>query len=167
MSQSALIELFHGKGAHVDPVACVADLSADAAARTIPGFPHSTWQLLAHINYWMDYETRRIDGQTPQYPAHASESWPAAAAPPSDADWKSEIARFQSLLQRSVQIAKSDPATLSREVPRAHQQQNDKSSTVAALLWQTMVHNSYHIGQIAMIRRCLNLWPPPAGGDSW
>jgi len=32
MSQRALIELLRGKGAHVDPVACVEDVSAELAA---------------------------------------------------------------------------------------------------------------------------------------
>jgi uncharacterized damage-inducible protein DinB len=167
MSQAALIELLRGKGAHVDPVACVEDLSAKGASGTIAGFPHSIWQLLGHMNYWMDYETQRINGGAPHYPEHASESWPAQAAPSTEADWKSEVARFRSLLERQEQIGKSDPAMLSREIPRAHQQQSGKSSTVGALIWQTLVHNSYHTGQIAMIRRSLGLWPPARGGDSW
>jgi uncharacterized damage-inducible protein DinB len=28
-------------------------------------------------------------------------------------------------------------------------------------------HNSYHLGQIVLIRRMLGAWPPPGGGDSW
>jgi len=40
-------------------------------------------------------------------------------------------------------------------------------STVGAILWQLASHNSYHTGQIATIRRCLNAWPPKAGGDTW
>jgi uncharacterized damage-inducible protein DinB len=167
MSQAALIELFRGRGAHVDPTACVEDLSAEAAARTIPGFPHSIWQLLSHMNYWINYETRRIDGGTPHYPQHASESWPAEPAPPSDSAWKAEVARFRSLIELQTQLAQSDSAALSREIPRAHEQQTGKSSTVGALLWQTLVNNSYHTGQIAMIRRCIGLWPPASGGDSW
>jgi uncharacterized damage-inducible protein DinB len=35
------------------------------------------------------------------------------------------------------------------------------------VLWQTLVHNSYHFGQIAMLRRVLGAWPPRGGGDSW
>jgi uncharacterized damage-inducible protein DinB len=167
MSQSALVELLRGKGAHVDPLACLEDLPTEAASRTIPAFPHSIWQLLSHMNYWMDYEIRRIDGSTPHYPQHAAESWPAQAAPPTDADWQAEIERFGSLLERQAQIAQSDPAVLLREIPRAHEQQAGKSSNVGALLWQTVVHNSYHTGQIAMIRRALGRWPPSRGGDSW
>jgi len=43
----------------------------------------------------------------------------------------------------------------------------NRSSSVAAVLWQTLVHNSYHIGQVAMLRRSLNASPPNGGGDCW
>ena len=36
-----------------------------------------------------------------------------------------------------------------------------------AVLWQTLVHNSYHIGQVVILRRALGIWPPRGGGDSW
>ena len=73
MSQRALTELFRGKGAHVDPVACVEDISAEVAARQVAGVPHSIGQLVFHMNYWMDYELRRIRGERPAYPEHNSE----------------------------------------------------------------------------------------------
>ena len=81
MTQRALAELLHGKGAHADPIACVEDLSAELAARRVEGFPHSVGQLVFHMNYWMDYELRRIRGETPKYPEHSLESFPAAALP--------------------------------------------------------------------------------------
>ena len=28
-------------------------------------------------------------------------------------------------------------------------------------------HVSYHVGQIALLRRMMNAWPPPGGGDTW
>src|SRR5579862_7840173 len=80
MSQ-VLVELLHGKGAHVDPIACVEDLSAELAAKHVPGFPHSISQLVFHMNYWMSYELRRIRGERPQYPQHAAESFPTEDAP--------------------------------------------------------------------------------------
>ncbi len=61
----ALTELLHGKGAHADPMACIEDLSAELAARHVEGFPHSIGQLVFHMNYWMDYELRRIRGEKP------------------------------------------------------------------------------------------------------
>jgi len=63
MSSTALAELLRGKGAHADPLACVEDLSADLAARQVADFPHAIGQLVFHMNYWMDYELRRIRGR--------------------------------------------------------------------------------------------------------
>jgi hypothetical protein len=53
MGDTTLRELIYGKGAHVDPVACVEDIPAELAARTVAGYPHSIWQIVEHMNYWM------------------------------------------------------------------------------------------------------------------
>jgi len=72
----ALTELLRGKGAHVDPIACVEDVPAELATRRLAGFPHSIADLVFHMNYWMAYELKRIQGKKPKYPDHASESFP-------------------------------------------------------------------------------------------
>jgi uncharacterized damage-inducible protein DinB len=167
MLEATLIELLHGKAAHADPIACVEDLSVNLAGRTIHGFPHSIWQLLSHMNYWMHYELQRIEGTAPAYPEHASGSWLPNTAPPNEAAWREAIARFRKLIDASIRLAQSDPASLSRQVAPAHAQQSQHSSSVYAILWQLVAHNSYHTGQIATIRRCLGAWPPTAGGDTW
>ena len=41
------------------------------------------------------------------------------------------------------------------------------AGTLEAVLWQMVAHTSYHVGQIAMVRRVLGVWPPRGGGDSW
>jgi uncharacterized damage-inducible protein DinB len=167
MPEPTLIELLYGRGAHANPVACVEDVSAELASRLVDGFPHSIWQLVSHMNYWMDYELERIRGEAPPYPEHAAGSWPVSAAPPSDTHWKQAVSDFADLIGKLAALAESDPEILSREVPATHAQQAKQSSSVRAVLWQTMAHNSYHVGQIAMIRRCLGSWPPSGGGDTW
>ena len=87
MSSRALTELLRGKGAHADPIACVEDLSAELAARHIEGFPHSIGELVFHMNYWMDYELRRIRGEKPAYPEHNSESFPSVRSSADAEDW--------------------------------------------------------------------------------
>jgi uncharacterized damage-inducible protein DinB len=42
-----------------------------------------------------------------------------------------------------------------------------KTETVLDVLWQMVAHNSYHIGQVAMLRRAFGAWPPASGGDTW
>jgi uncharacterized damage-inducible protein DinB len=41
------------------------------------------------------------------------------------------------------------------------------ASSLAAVLWQTAVHNSYHLGQIVLLRQRLSIWPPETGSDTW
>jgi len=166
MSQPALIELLHGKGAHADPVACVEDLSAELAARQVAGFPHSIGQLVFHMNYWMEYELRRIRGERPEYPEHSVESFPAA--PPADAaEWDRLRGRFAGLLDEYTALAKSSRRELDRAIETVHEGDTKVAGTLEAVLWQMVAHNSYHTGQIAIIRRALGAWPPRGGGDAW
>jgi uncharacterized damage-inducible protein DinB len=167
MSSRALIELLRGKGAHVDPVACVEDLSADLAAKQVEGFPHSIGQLVFHLNYWMDYDLRRIRGENPKYPEHNSESFPFPSTPIDAQEWDRLREEFSTLLRATAELANSSREELDREIEPTHPSHKERAASLEAALWQLVVHNSYHIGQIAMIRRVLGVWPPRAGGDSW
>lgn len=167
MSQRALTELLRGKGAHADPLACVEDISADLAARQVTGFPHSIGQLVFHMNYWMDYELRRIRGQRPVYPEHNSESFPPAPAPVDAQEWERFRAQLVTLLSEYVRLAQSPRAELDRQIETRDEGDKKVAGTLEAVLWQMVAHNSYHTGQIAMMRRALGAWPPRGGGDSW
>jgi hypothetical protein len=35
------------------------------------------------------------------------------------------------------------------------------------VVWQTIVHNSHHLGQVVLLRRPIGAWPPARGGDTW
>jgi uncharacterized damage-inducible protein DinB len=172
MGDTTLRELVYGKGAHVDPVACVEDISAELAARTVAGYPHSIWQIVEHMNYWMDYELAKIAGENPRYPDKAIESWPVHPNPATesrvaDEQWQATTRRFTDLLARLARLAESDSAALARKVQNVGSPQSPRETTVHAMLWQIMAHNSYHAGQIALLRRQSGAWPPERGGDTW
>jgi uncharacterized damage-inducible protein DinB len=167
MPSHELTELLHGKGAHADPVACVEDLSPELAARQVAGFPHSIGQLVFHMNYWMDYELRRIRRERPAYPEHSSESFPPPPSPIDAQEWDRLQKRFSSARDEFSALAKSSPEELQRQVESAHAGDAKLAGTLEAVLWQMVAHNSYHTGQIAMMRRVLGAWPPRGGGDSW
>lgn len=166
-STRPLVELLRGRGAHTDPVACIADLAAEPAGRLVAGSPHSIWQLVFHLNFWMGYDLRRVRGEAPPYPAHSAESFPPDPAPRDADKWRQAVARFKALIDEHVALAQSGPEVLEREVPPTHPSHTERASTVLAVLWQTVAHNSYHIGQIALLRRALGAWPPAGGGDTW
>jgi uncharacterized damage-inducible protein DinB len=165
MSDTTLRELVYGKGAHVDPLACVEDIAAALATRTVSGYPHSIWQIVEHMNYWMEYEVRRIAGKRPSYPEHAIESWPANPDPAREKQWQTARQRFGDLLGQLATLANSDIASLDKIV--SPDKPSSQPPTVCTILQQIIVHNSYHVGQIAMLRRQFDEWPPQRGGDSW
>jgi uncharacterized damage-inducible protein DinB len=167
MPNPAITELLRGKGAHVDPFACVEDISCEVAARTIEGFPHSIGQLVFHMNYWMDYELRRIRGERPRYPEHSAESFPARPSPHDAADWDALKTHFVRLLADYASLADSSPREMRRQIDSARQEDTKRSGTLEAVCWQMVAHNSYHTGQIVTLRQALGVWPPPGGGDSW
>jgi uncharacterized damage-inducible protein DinB len=167
MPEPAAFELLYGKGAHANSIACVEGLPLDLASRQVPGFPHSIWQILFHLNYWIDYDLRRIRGERPAYPDHAAESWPQNPTPADEEEWRQEVSRFTALLGDVAVLANAGPERLKQEVEAMHPAHGVQSSSTLAVLWQTVVHNSYHLGQIAMLRRALGAWPPPGGGDTW
>jgi uncharacterized damage-inducible protein DinB len=161
-----LTELLHGRGAHADPLACVEDISADVAAKQIAGFPHSIAQLVFHMNYWMDYELKRIRGERPEYPEHNAESFPASSFM-NDGDWDRLRREFAGFFAEFTQLAGSPRAELERQIESIHAADQKVASTLEAVITQMIAHNSYHVGQIAMIRRALGTWPPRGGGDTW
>ena len=167
MSDLVLTQLLYGTGSHVNPLACVEDVSSDLSGRRIEGYPHSIFQTVGHMNYWMNYELQRIRGEAPAYPTHAAESWPANASPVSESEWKETIARFRNLLGEFTALAKSTPDVLARTVVHANANQAGQASSVEAVIWQMVTHNSYHVGQIALLRRAFGAWPPKGGGDTW
>ena len=167
MRNTTLRELLRGKRAHADPLACVEDVPLALAGQTVDGYPHSIFQIVGHLNYWMDYEIRRMAGEPTLYPQHAIESWPPSATPENEERWREAIARFGGLLGKLEELASAGEEVLDRVVRGNHPVQESESSSVEAVLWQTLVHNSYHIGQVALLRRCLGAWPPRLGGDSW
>ena len=167
MSDRTLRELVYGKGAHVDPVACVEDVSPELATQTVANYPHSIWQILEHMNYWMDHELTKIAGGNRAYPDHAIESWPAHPTPATEEKWKAVTGRFTSFLAQLASLAESDSEGLDRLVPIAGSPGAPRSSSVRTLLMQIVAHNTYHAGQIALLRRQAGAWPPRRGGDTW
>ena len=160
-------QLLRGKGAHADPIAILADVPASAAGRVMEGYPHSIWQMVGHMNYWMQYELDRIAGKRPHYPEHAIESWPAEVAPRDDAEWRDARANLAARIDLLSALSESSAEILKAPVDSMHPKEEPRSTSVESVLWQIMVHNSYHVGQIAMLMRTFGLWPPRTGTDTW
>jgi uncharacterized damage-inducible protein DinB len=163
MPNRTLQDLLRGRGAHVDPVACVEGLSAELAGRRLPGAEHTIWQLVWHMNYWIRYELSSLDGPEAPYPAHASESWPEAPAPLTPDAWEAEVTRFRAGVEHLSTWARR--AVLDGQGAKVVH--GARGETVQDVLWQMAAHNSYHTGQVALLRRAFGAWPPAGGADTW
>jgi uncharacterized damage-inducible protein DinB len=166
VEQQVMRELIRGKGAHADALACVEGVSPDLAGRLVLAFPNSIFGLVWHMGYWMDYEEARIRGQAPPYPEHAAESWPPSPAPRDQAEWTQAVARFSTGLVTLDRLAALPAPEAERKVALTSGATN-QGDTVRDIVWQTLVHNSYHLGQVVVLRQALGAWPPKAGSDTW
>ncbi|MHB1326747.1 MAG: DinB family protein [Gemmatimonadales bacterium] len=150
---SPLSDLIHGRGVHVDPIRCVEDLTREVAAQPVPDLPHTVWQVLGHMNYWIDWGLKRIEGVETGL-ENEQASWPTVAGLDDDLAWQHEIGFFRTNLDQLATLADARASTLSRILDRGTGQ------TVEGILWELVLHNSYHLGQIVQLRRILHAWPP-------
>jgi hypothetical protein len=120
------------------------------------------------MSFWMDNELQRMAGDAPPYPAHAALGWPPNDAPPDALEWSETVARFSRQLAELGRLAEAGPEVGGRAVPITSEAGHaNQGATVEDVVWQTIVHNSHHLGQLVLLRRLIGAWPPPQGGDTW
>jgi len=165
--QQPLLELLEGKGAHANPLGCTEDLSAALARRRPEGHPCSVWEVVLHLNYWMEYDLKRVRGAPHPYPSHAADSWPPLPPESAKESWQQAVAQFAALLRDWQALCRVELESLMRPAVATRPAHSEQASSVLALVIQTIAHNSYHVGQIVLVRRALGAWPSKRGGDTW
>lgn len=77
-------------------------------------------------------------------------------SPQSADEWQETVERFERGL-----------GELSRHVEDADLHAPIRKKKPAEILQVTAAHNSYHLGQIVLLRQLIGAWPPAAGGFTW
>lgn len=152
----ALQHALSGQGSHVATVTVFDGLDWKAAGARPRNAPHSVYQLLWHMAYWQEWGLKWLDGKRPTVPKHASGSWPDDPAPPGRQAWTSEVRRFRAGLKRLEKHA----GDVDRLPKRG-------KLTGLGVVQSIASHNSYHAGEVALLRQMLGSWPPPSGGVTW
>ena len=145
-----------GKGAHVRTKNLFAGLSWKVAGTRPEGLPHSIFQLLNHMSYWQDWVVKWLDGADPPIPKHASGSWPGSPGPASSKEWQRAVRGFRNGLTKLDRQSREGDLLATR----------GKHSRLG-MLQAIASHNSYHVGQVVLLRQMLGTWPPPSGGVTW
>jgi hypothetical protein len=152
---ATLVSGVAGGGAHLDSATVLDGLDWTLAGKDLPGSPYTILQCANHIIYWNGYAIAAIAGEKPTPPEHAVDGWPGPKAPASEAEWLASW-RLQGSLQALVETVKQKRFT-DLIVTR------NRLDSLRAMTQ----HVSYHVGQIALLRRMHGAWPPPTGGDTW
>lgn len=145
-----------GKGAHVETQDVFEGVDWQSAGRVPAGAPHSLFQLLKHMAYWQDWAVGWLDGKKPPLPNHAAGSWPGGPSPQTRGEWEQAVRRFRRGL-----------TGLQQRVRKAELLARRGHTTRLGMLRTMASHNSYHAGQVVMLRQMLGMWPPPSGGLTW
>lgn len=149
----ALVKSLVGERGHIPIARALPDLTLELAGYTIEGIPYSIYQLVKHMGYWQDFMLTHLEGGQPQRPTSVQESWPAEKAPAEERQLQEAIAHLLQGVDKAVAIAQS--AKL--DEPLAH----FPGETKGGLLRNIASHNSYHLGEIVLLRRLQGAWPPP------
>lgn len=149
-----VLDLLRGKNAHLDFDAATDALPEEKRGQVPRGLPYSPWQLVEHLRLAqadiLDFCTNP-DYAQPDWPG---DYWPEEAAPPSAQVWTESLDGFRRDLQ-AMQDLVADPETdLQAGIPHGDGQTYLREALLVA------DHNAYHLGQLVVVRRLLEVWPP-------
>jgi uncharacterized damage-inducible protein DinB len=136
------------------PARMIADLTSEQAVEVLPGCPYSIADQVAHMLFWQQRWLGRIDNKPLERQKGKNGDWPRVAAE----QWESVRSEFLQGLETAVAKSK-DPEELARTL--------GNGDTVDSLIIMIVEHNTYHLGQIALLRQLMKLWPPAGGTDEW
>ena len=148
-----LIQLLRGGGAHVDVLAALKDFPPKLYGTKPDKAPHSAWQLLEHLrlalrDLW-EFSTN------PEYVEKKwpDDYWPESPEPPSKTAWNSSVKALKEDLAAFEKLVKNPKSNLYAEIPWGKEHQ-----TLLREVLLAADHNSYHIGQLVLLRRLLCTW---------
>jgi hypothetical protein len=147
-----LLDLLRGRNAHADFDTVLADFPSRLRGVKPPGAPHTGWQLLEHmrIAQWDILEfSRDAKHKSPAWPEGY---WPKTETPPSAASWNNSLRSFRADLRAIAKLVADKKTDLFARIPHGGGQTILREALLIA------DHNSYHLGQIVILRRLLGVW---------
>jgi uncharacterized damage-inducible protein DinB len=146
----------YGTDSHMHLLHALEGVTAEQAGTVPDGAPHSIYQLVVHMTYWQDIGVARAQG----VPVPDTEDWTAPPAPESAEAWSEAIEGLAAGLWELDAMLEDEDTDLDAVV------EPDRKRTARDNVLMVLCHNSYHLGQIVMLRQRLQAWPPPRTGGA-
>jgi len=128
-------------------------VNAAEAAWTSSGLSNSIWQIVNHLIFWNEDVIHRIKGTVNQHKAKDNEETFGNSGDPEDEiGWMMTVQRLNEVMKKlKTVITDLDDEKL--KVPYAA-----NKSFIERLLSHIMMHDTYHLGQIVLLRKLQSTW---------
>lgn len=150
--RNQLVELLRGGSAHADLDTCVGQLPPECYGAKPNGAPHSAWQLLEHLRIALhDLLVFSTDSHyiAPKWP---DDYWPSTDTPKSGEGWQKSVNAIKADLAEFEELVRNPETNLYAKIPWGEGQTFLREVLLAS------DHNSYHLGQLVMLRKQLGAW---------
>jgi hypothetical protein len=146
-----LLELLRGGSAHADAGTILDDFPAKLRGAKPANAPYTPWQLLEHLRFTLN--DLLVFSTDPNY---VESKWPddywPAKEPPSASEWNASVNAFKADLAAFEKLVQDPESNLYAKIPWGSGQTLLREVLLAA------DHNSYHLGQIVVLRKELGGW---------
>ncbi|HXH39368.1 MAG TPA: DinB family protein [Thermoanaerobaculia bacterium] len=140
--------LLNSGDAHQDFDSAVDDVPAALRGKRPAGMPHSAWELLEHMRIAqtdiLDYSRNAVH-VSPEFP---DGYWPPSPEPPNETAWDESVAKFRAARATATALVNDQSTDLFAKIPHG-------TATLLAQLLLIADHNTYHLGQLVLVRRML------------
>jgi uncharacterized damage-inducible protein DinB len=155
---SELEEILARGREHAAPDRVLGELGEELAHRQIAGAPHTIYQELWHIAFWLQRSLDWIAG-VEMRPARPEDSFPGQSETEQE-NWEKLCQRFFRGIEEAAAIA-DDSARLELAVRSSSEPGVPvRTMTVREHIEGLAAHNAYHFGRIVLLRQMCGAWPP-------
>jgi len=114
--------------------------------------PYTIWQLVEHIRF-CQWDMLDFSGNSRYtYKSWPADYWTKEMAPENDAAWENSLAQITKDRDAFIALLENPENDLFKPFPWGEGQNLFREATMIA------DHNSYHLGEIVVIRRILGIW---------
>ena len=147
-----ILNLLSKEQAHISLENALQGLKAENRAKKPKDGLHSVWDELEHIRIAQEDILKYMIDPDWKSPAWPDEYWPPDTDTVSDSEWNKSLNQFISDRDQMLDIIKKKGEEITSVIPHTKSHTYLREALIAAQ------HNSYHIAQIAYIRKMLDDW---------
>lgn len=145
--------LLEGGGAHVSFEEAIAKIPQKLYGAPVAGLPYTLWRVLQHMKISqtdiLDY-IKNPDYEEKEWPEGY---WPGEKSPPGAKAWQASVEEVRNGLQEAKELVLDPKTKLLKPIPHIK-----NGPTILHEILLLLDHNSYHIGQIVLLRGLLGNW---------